>query len=321
MEIYLSREGTQYGPYSVEQLNEMLAAEQITGQDMFWYEGREDWAQLSQMPGYEEPRKAGPPPPPPGPPAAMKASVPRPAAPSPGDAALPGSDPGSTASRGGSYPRQAASSGVLGWVMVLIPIFGAFLVWWTDADNAQVMAPVILVTAILAGVEAKRLGMGRNTDSAPGRAIRYEGVNRYGPWNWGFFVLLLWIIGYPAYLYRRSRYGAQNLLLPGLIAATCLIAAASFSGSALPQVDSPEVLSVAQQALRESPVLKLLGVDQASISSAGEIRYDPVKQRRVARALLKTPLGNETAYYTVEWQDRSKGSFWVQFRSSEKGDD
>ena len=104
-----------------------------------------------------------------------------------------------------------------------------------------------------------RLGIGSKADEAA------AGKRRNGPWNWGLFILLLWIIGFPAYLYHRSRYGVQNLLLPGLITAGCLIATPFFTGAILPKVDSPEVVALAQQVLQDSPILKVLGVDHATI--------------------------------------------------------
>jgi hypothetical protein len=55
MEVYISKEGEQQGPYSVEQLDELLQAEAITGDDLYWYEGCEDWLPLSEFPGYVPP--------------------------------------------------------------------------------------------------------------------------------------------------------------------------------------------------------------------------------------------------------------------------
>jgi hypothetical protein len=51
-----------------------------------------------------------------------------------------------------------------------------------------------------------------------------------------------------------------------------------------------------------------------AISNPGEMSYDKHQQKRVARAELKTNLGSEVIYYTVEWQNRKKGIIWVQIQ-------
>jgi hypothetical protein len=55
MDVYIAKDGQQQGPYSVEQLDEMLQQEAITGDDLFWYEGCEGWHPISQFPGYVPP--------------------------------------------------------------------------------------------------------------------------------------------------------------------------------------------------------------------------------------------------------------------------
>jgi hypothetical protein len=55
MEVYIAKDGQQQGPYSVEQLDELLQQEAITGDDLFWYEGCDGWHPISQFPGYVPP--------------------------------------------------------------------------------------------------------------------------------------------------------------------------------------------------------------------------------------------------------------------------
>jgi hypothetical protein len=55
MEVYIAKDGQQQGPYSVEQLDELLQDEAITGDDLYWYEGCDGWLPLSQFPGYVPP--------------------------------------------------------------------------------------------------------------------------------------------------------------------------------------------------------------------------------------------------------------------------
>jgi len=51
-----------------------------------------------------------------------------------------------------------------------------------------------------------------------------------------------------------------------------------------------------------------------SIETPGEVSYDKSHQKRVGRAILKGKNSSEAVYYTVDWQNRSKGLFWVQIQ-------
>lgn len=55
MEIYIARNDEPCGPYSVAELNQMLESETITGEDLCWYEGCDEWIYLSQFPGFVPP--------------------------------------------------------------------------------------------------------------------------------------------------------------------------------------------------------------------------------------------------------------------------
>ncbi len=289
MQIFISKNGEQHGPYSVSDLDQLLQSERISGGDLYWHEGCADWAPLSGFPGFTPPPSSSMPPPQP-----QHAKAPQTTSP------VPTSD----------FIRDARRH-PLGIAMIAVAALFSILIWSADAQSSSRIAlAAIWITAILGGIEAKKLGIGCDTDRTP------KGKKKYGPWRWGAFIVLLWIIGFPAYLYRRSKYGAKNLLLPAVVAVAFFMAALCFAAPALPAADAPEVVAVAQRAIEESPAGKLGGalVGPLSITDAAEIRYDSAKQKRTARALLKTKLGSETIYYTVEWQNRSKGLIWVQIQ-------
>jgi len=60
---YVSRNGVQQGPHSLEQINSLLAAGQLAVSDLAWQEGMANWEPLSRIPGLST---AGGPPPMPG---------------------------------------------------------------------------------------------------------------------------------------------------------------------------------------------------------------------------------------------------------------
>lgn len=302
MQIYLTKDGKQNGPYSVDDLNAMLESEAIMGEDLCWYEGCEGWIPLSKCPAFAVRRTSAQPPPPP----SVKAAP----------TTLPNavSDIFSNLPPAVSDFISDARRHPLGVAMLAVAALGAILVWRAEPGNGTGIAiATILITAILGGVEAKQLGIGSVADTTA------KSKRKSGPWNWGALILLLWIAGFPAYLYRRSQYGARNLLLPAAVVSVLFVAAAFLAAPALPAVDAPEVLATAQRAIEESPAHKLTGqiIGPISISDAGEVSYDPKKQKRVARAIMKSKLGSERIYYSVEWLNRSKGTIWVQIQAHE----
>lgn len=288
MDIYLTRNGQQNGPYSADDLNNMLESETITGDDLCWYEGCETWIPLSTFPGFAQPAAAVPPPPPP--------AMARP------PTALPPA----------SNSMSDLRTHPLGYIMLAVAAVGAVLIWRAEPNTGTGFAlAAIWISAILGGAEAKQLGIGGDADRTA------KGKKKSGPWGWGAFILLLWVVGFPAYLYRRSRYGARNLLLPAAVVSLLFLAAPFLASPVLPAVDAPEVIAIAQRAIEESPAFKLAGslVGPISISDVGEVSYDRAKQKRIARGIFKTKFGSETIFYSVEWQNRSKGIIWVQIQN------
>ena len=49
MQIYLARNNQQAGPYTVEQLNQMLASQQVLLTDLAWHQGMTEWKALGEL--------------------------------------------------------------------------------------------------------------------------------------------------------------------------------------------------------------------------------------------------------------------------------
>lgn len=105
-----------------------------------------------------------------------------------------------------------------GVFLLAIPVVTTILIWgWVSGMNllqspgntvALLMIATILGTAIVAAMEASKLGM---------KSDRNKGT--YSPTAWFFIISGMWIIGYPVYLYKRKYYGLPNLLVAGIIVA------------------------------------------------------------------------------------------------------
>ena len=162
-------------------------------------------------------------------------------------------------SPGAAAPSKAKPSEMLGMLMLLIPAAASALVWFWIGGMALIQAPssklvllgclVVLTTAGLVAVEAHRLGMGASGDIRGGA----------GPVKWFLAVALIWVIGFPAYLFSRSRYGAKNLIVGGIVLA--LLFAGSFSLVSWRVEEAKKALSEklsavadALAAMKESPI-------------------------------------------------------------------
>lgn len=49
MQIYLARNNQQAGPYTVEQLNQMLSSQQVLLTDLVWHQGMTEWKALGEL--------------------------------------------------------------------------------------------------------------------------------------------------------------------------------------------------------------------------------------------------------------------------------
>lgn len=112
----------------------------------------------------------------------------------------------------------------LGMIALLLPLVGALLsLGWVGNMNLLqgpntalnlIMVLVIVGSALLIGVEASRLGIGGPADP---RVIAGNRVT--GAIGWAAFTMLLWVVGFPAYMHFRSKFGLRNMLV-GSIAVT-----------------------------------------------------------------------------------------------------
>jgi GYF domain 2/Family of unknown function (DUF5362) len=112
--IYIGRDGNQLGPYSVEQINAMLADGQIRPADLAWWEGCTEWVPVLKVEGVVMP-----------PPAASVSSVPsRPHA-TAGTPVSAYAPPRATISPAGNYSAQVSGPTLLAlretrpWVLFL----------------------------------------------------------------------------------------------------------------------------------------------------------------------------------------------------------
>ena len=64
MEIHITRDGQQFGPYTLDDVNAYLASGELDANDMAWHDGMADWLPLRSIEGIVAPRSSALPPPP-----------------------------------------------------------------------------------------------------------------------------------------------------------------------------------------------------------------------------------------------------------------
>ncbi len=114
-----------------------------------------------------------------------------------------------------------------GTFLLAVPFVATMLIWfWVGGMNllqspssalGLILIGTILGTATLAAMEASKLSM--MSDKPKGA---------YSPTAWFFIISLLWIVGYPVYLYQRKHYGLKNRLGFGI--AVMVIFLISYTG-------------------------------------------------------------------------------------------
>ena len=87
---------------------------------------------------------------------------------------------------------------------------------------ALLMLVTGLGTAIVAAMEASKVGM---------KSERKKGI--YGPTAWFFIIMLMWLIGYLIYLFKRRHFGLANRLVAGILVGIVFIVSWSIMNAAI----------------------------------------------------------------------------------------
>ena len=105
-----------------------------------------------------------------------------------------------------------------GAFLLAIPAVATMLIWfWVSGMNLLqspsntmnlILITTVVGTAIVAAMEASKVGM---------KSDRKK--DTYSPTVWFFLIILMWIVTYPAYLFKRKYYGLDNRLVAGVLVA------------------------------------------------------------------------------------------------------
>lgn len=184
-----------------------------------------------------------------------------------------------------------------------------------------VIVAIIVCTAIWVYLDATKNKIGKIKEAG--------GMFNMSAGAWSVVTLLLWIIGFPAYLIKRGALierakenpvevkgrGGKTAVLGIIGGLWVLLALVGHLLGSLPACDSPEVVDLATRLIKEDPLVKLSGRDVKGISIPAEVRYDASTKTRICRAQLIYALGEELINYSVQWHDKTKGIIRVQINA------
>lgn len=104
---------------------------------------------------------------------------------------------------------------------------------------------------------------------------------------------------------RSLKTNAKVLLITaGLALSGC--------GSSLPECDSDDTLSLVGQIVEEMPVVRLNNIRFVELKDEKQLGFNEDKELRSCSATLVTSAGEDSIYYTVEWDDKDANEFWVE---------
>lgn len=89
------------------------------------------------------------------------------------------------------------------------------------------------------------------------------------------------------------------------------------NSSQVPKCDEPEVLTLANQALKNAPLIKALENSKMKIGdlqNPGEVEYDSNKDHRVCRAQIRDIDGSDVwLKFKVSWHNKKESQIFVEF--------
>ncbi len=214
-------------------------------------------------------------------------------------------------------PEPTMASTVCAMLLLCIPLVAGVLAWqresleWTLPTVHLLGAVALVSTAVLGYFDTRQLALrARDTSANDEQTASMPVLSFLG-------MLAFWIVGYPAHFVGRTRFGGRNFLVPALLSMGVFLGpsvASWFAEPELPAVDSADVLSIVKTVVDDSLTQQGVRAEmgEITINDPVELSFDPDSQVRTAKATVSWELGEIPLFYTVTWQDRSRGVIYVQ---------
>lgn len=83
-------------------------------------------------------------------------------------------------------------------------------------------------------------------------------------------------------------------------------------GTKLPTCNQQETLKIVEQVINNLPIAKAVGAKFVSLKSIQELGFNKDSDLRTCSAILVTNKGEDQLSYSVKWQNKEVGKFWVE---------
>ncbi len=163
------------------------------------------------------------------------------------------------------------------------------------------------------------------TSNSIGKIDDDKGLFNMSAGAWALVTLLLWIVGFPAYLVKRgdlierAKETPVNVNGRGGKLAALTLAGAGFMvmsvgvpiGGALPDCSSDDTTGLVGQIVSDMPLVQLSGAQFVAVKDATELGYNSGSEIRSCSGTLITTAGEDQIQYSVQWINKSQGKWAV----------
>ncbi|MGH8396828.1 MAG: hypothetical protein ACRETA_01095 [Gammaproteobacteria bacterium] len=186
--------------------------------------------------------------------------------------------------------------------------------------NAIIVA-VVVITAVWVYIDA--------TKNKIGKIHGIKSVFNMSAGAWGVVTLLLWIIGFPAYLIKRSDLidkakenpveakgraaKAIALSIVGVCVLVLIVYSANFSSS-LPACNDADAQSLVGSIVNDMSIVKAAGAQFVSLKNISELGFNQDTQTRSCSATLVTSIGENDLQYSIKWSNADKTKYYIEAR-------
>ena len=144
--------------------------------------------------------------------------------------------------------------------------------------------------------------------------------------HWGTVTLLLWIIGFPAYLIKRNSLieiakehpiDVKGRAVKSVVFATfgslwAFMSFVSVAMTILPTCSDASVKSLVGQILTEMSSAKRAGAKFVSVEDEAELGFNQTTQIRTCTGTTVTTIGEDLTLYSIMWRNQDRGEYEVE---------
>lgn len=83
-------------------------------------------------------------------------------------------------------------------------------------------------------------------------------------------------------------------------------------GKSLPECNGSDTQNNLGNIINDMPIVKMVGAKFVTVKNVEELGFNEKTQLRSCKAVLVTTLGEDQLQYSISWQNREEGMFYVE---------